>query len=139
LVEDAMKKLKQISVALENQPGELTSLCSRLKRKGVEIQGICAPQGFGTMQVKLIVDDPAKAKETLDRSGMRCYFEEVLALDLDPRSATLAPIAAKLAERGVNVTSVYFTTASHADRSRAILSVSDIETAMSALKSKTAE
>jgi hypothetical protein len=129
-----MRKLKQVSVGLENQPGELSSLCNRLKRKKVTLHSICAPEDPGTTQVKLIVDDHLKAKETLDKSGMTCYFEEVLALDLDHRSATLAGIAAKLAERGVNITSIYFTTPSRSDRARAILSVSDIETAMEALK-----
>lgn len=129
-----MRKLKQISVALENQPGELASLCTRLKRKKVTILGICAPEGFGTMQVKILVDDHLKAKEALDKSGMTCYFQEVLALDLDSRSATLAGIAAKLAERGVNVTSVYFTTPVGSTKARAILSVSDIETAITALR-----
>lgn len=129
-----MRKLKQISVALENQPGELTSLCSRLKRKKVNILGICAPEGFGTMQVKLIVDEPAKAKEALDKSGMTCYLQEVLALDVDSRSGTLASISAQMAERGVNVSSIYFTTPAGASKSRAVLCVSDIETAMAALK-----
>ena len=129
-----MKKLKQISVALENQPGELTSLCSRLKRRKVDIVGICAPEGFGTMQVKIIVSDPNKAKEALDKSRLTCYFEEVLALDLASQSAPLASIAAKLAERGVNVTSVYFTTPAGSNKARAILSVSDIDTAIAALK-----
>jgi len=129
-----MKKMKQISVALENQPGELTSLCNRLKRRKVEVLGICAPEGFGTMQVKIIVDDPLKGKEALDKSGMTCYFEEVLALDLGGQAASLPAVAAKLAERGVNVTSVYFTTPTGSTRARAILSVSDIETAMGALR-----
>jgi len=129
-----MKRIRQISVALENRPGELTSLCSRLKRKKITIQGLCAPQGFGTMQVKILVDDPGKAKETLDRSGMTCYFEEVLALTLEGRAATLASVSAQLAERGVNVTSIYFTTPPRAQYAQAILTVSDIETAMTALK-----
>jgi hypothetical protein len=129
-----MKKLKQLSVAVENQPGELTSLCSRLKRKKVTILGMCAPEGVGTVQVKILVDDHLKAKEALDKSGVSCFFEEVLALDLDSRSASLAAVAAKLAERGVNVTSVYFTTPARANRTRAIFSVSDIETAMAALR-----
>ncbi len=129
-----MRKLKQLSVAIENQPGELASLCNRLKRKKVTILGMCAPEGAGTMQVKILVDNHLKAKETLSKTGMTCYFEEVLALDLDDRSATLAAIATKLAERGVNVISLYFTTATRSSRARAILSVSDIDTALAALK-----
>ncbi len=129
-----MKRLKQVSVAVENQPGELTSLCSRLKRKKVTILGMCAPEGTGMMQVKIVVDDHLRAKEALDKSGMTCYFEEVLALDLDSRAGTLAGIAAKLSERGVNITSLYFTTPTRSSKTRIILSVSDIETAIGALK-----
>ena len=129
-----MKRLKQVSVALENQPGELTSLCSRLKRKKVTILAMCAPEGIGTMQVKIIVDDHLRAKEALDKSGMTCYFEEVLALDLDSRAGSLSGIAAKLTERGVNITSLYFTTPARSSKTLAVLSVSDIETAMKALR-----
>ncbi len=129
-----MRRLKQVSVAVENQPGELTSLCNRLKRKKVEILGMCAPEGTGVMQVKILVDDHMRAKEAFDKSGLTCYFEEVLALDLNSRSASLSSITGKLTERGVNITSLYFTTPAKSDKATAILSVSDLETAISALK-----
>ena len=89
---------------------------------------------YNGRRVKLVVDEPAKAKEALDKSGMTCYLQEVLALNLDSRSGTLASISAQMAERGVNVSSIYFTTPAGASKSQAILCVSDIETALAALK-----
>ena len=74
--------IRQISVFVENQPGSMMNVTSVLSEEHVNIRAISTfdtPE-FGIM--RLVVDDPVRAKESLTRKGFVTRISEVIGAEL---------------------------------------------------------
>jgi hypothetical protein len=69
-----MPRVTQIAVTLQNKPGTLAQLCSTLKDGGVNISAVDAAGIAGRGKVRVLVDNPDKAKDALKAAKTRqCY------------------------------------------------------------------
>ena len=98
---------RQITVALENQPGQLAAICRILSENAVNIEAISVIDSIEQGVVRLITSDPTKCKQVLQAKGFYVIEGDVLVLDLFDRIGKLAQICSELAEAKINIDYVY--------------------------------
>jgi hypothetical protein len=83
-------KIKQLSLFLENRPGQLLVPVRTLGEAGIDILtlSLADTQQFGI--IRLIVRDWARAKKVLEQSGAVVNVTDVLAVDVPDRPGGLA-------------------------------------------------
>lgn len=99
--------IRQISVFVENQPGSMMNVTSVLTEAHVNIRAISTfdtPE-FGIM--RLIVDDPVRAKESLTEKGFVTRVSEVIGAELRDEKGNLNQMFAILADGKINVNYIY--------------------------------
>jgi hypothetical protein len=120
-----------LTVVLQDRPGELARLGAATGEAGVNIQGMCAFTGEGTGVIHLLFDDEqaAAARAALEEAGMGVADERpVLVIDLEDRPGTLGELARSLAEASVNVELAYTTFGV-----KLVIATDDIDSARAAL------
>jgi hypothetical protein len=97
-------------VILEDRPGALADLGDATGGAGINIEGMCAVTGAGTGEIHVLVDDADRAREALEFGGMEVTGErDVLVVEVEDRPGTMAALARKLGDAGVNVELAYTT------------------------------
>ena len=99
--------MKQISVFVENQPGSMMRVTSVLTESHVNIRAISTfdtPE-FGIL--RLVVDDPAKAKESLTQKGFVTRVNDVIGAELKDEKGNLNQMLKILADGEINVNYIY--------------------------------
>ena len=99
--------IKQISVFVENQPGSMMRVTSVLTESHVNIRAISTfdtPE-FGIL--RLVVDDPAKAKESLTQKGFVTRVNDVIGAELKDEKGNLKQMLKILADGEINVNYIY--------------------------------
>jgi hypothetical protein len=103
---------KDLTVVLQDRPGELARLGQATGEAGVNIEGMCAFTGEGRGVIHILVDDAkaATATQALEEAGMGVADErEVLVVDVEDRPGTLGELARSMGEAGVNIELAYTT------------------------------
>jgi hypothetical protein len=119
-----------LTLYLDDQPGELARVGDVLGQAGANIEGLCAlTSGGGQAEVHILVQDPTPAFEALQRAGIKIIAEEeVIVLTIEDRPGTLGEVARKLGSADVNLTTAYLAT-----NTRLVLAADNLAAAKSAL------
>jgi len=119
-----------LTLYLDDQPGELARVGDVLGKAGANIAGLCAlSTGGGQAEVHILVDDATPAFEALDAAGIKIAAEqEVIVLDIEDRPGVLGEVAHKLGVAKVNLTTAYLAT-----NTRLVLGADNLAEAKSAL------
>jgi len=127
-----MKKT-QFSLVLANKAGELAKLATVLAGAEVNIQALAISDGGPTGVVKVVVDQPDRARAALRETSLQFSEQEVLAVPLPNTPGALADICSKLARDGLSVDYVYGSTCTHEEscdcRCALMVAVADLSTA----------
>jgi len=127
-----MAKTTQITVSAESKPGVLAKVSDTLAKAGVNISAICAGEAAGRGKIRLVVSDPARAKQALAAAKIRCAEEPALVISMEDRPGALAGVASKLAAARVNIKCAYAST-SGAGMAQVVLVVANPDKAEKAL------
>jgi hypothetical protein len=103
---------RNLTVVLQDRPGELARLGEAMGSAGVSIQGMCAMTGEGRGVIHLLFDDDVAplARGALEEAGMGVADErEVLVIDVAQRPGSLGGLARALGEANVNIELAYTT------------------------------
>jgi len=103
---------RNLTVILQDRPGELARLGHATGEAGVNIQGMCAFTGEGRGVIHLLIDDDqvGTALRALDEAGMGVADErEALVIDVEDRPGTLGELARSMGEASVNIELAYTT------------------------------
>ena len=122
-----------LTVILEDRPGQLARVGELAGTAGVNIHGLAAFTGDSHGVVHLLVDDDdvARARAALKEEGMGIADERrVLVVDVEDRPGTLGELARELADANVNVELAYATFGGV----RLAIATDDIESARRALR-----
>jgi hypothetical protein len=122
-----------LTVILEDRPGELARLGEAMGAGGVNIKGMAAFTGEGRGVIHVLVDDDAvtRAVDELRDAGMGVADErEVLVIDVDDRPGSLGELTRELAEANVNVDLAYTTFGGV----KLVIATDDLEVARAALE-----
>jgi hypothetical protein len=128
-----MPKTTQLTLTLQSKPGVLAKISQALAGAGVNITAICAAETAGRGKIRMVVSDPARAKEALKAAKLRPGEEQALMLTLEDRPGALARVAAKLAAAKINIKCAYATTGGMSGSATVVLSVSNADKAASVL------
>ena len=99
--------IRQISIFVENQPGSMMKVTSVLTEAHINIRAVStfdSPE-FGIM--RLGVDDPARAKESLTKEGFVTRITDVIGAELKDEKGNLNHMFSILAEGQINVDYIY--------------------------------
>jgi hypothetical protein len=123
-----MERITEIFVILENRPSTLGELCSHLAENDINIEAI----GVFQDTAKLYVKNVSKAVKLLNKLNYTTELRDVIKIDLENRSGSLAEVTTRLGNKGINIEYCYGTL-SHKGGASIILDVSDIEKATALL------
>jgi hypothetical protein len=99
-----------LSVILEDNPGELARLGEATGQHGINVQGMAAFTGDGRGVIHLLVEDAAPARAALEEAGIGIADErEALVFDVENQPGSLGELARRLGEAGVNIELAYTT------------------------------
>ena len=84
--------INQISVFLENRPGQLANICRTLAEADISIVTLSLADTAEFGIVRMIVSDHDKAKEVLKKAGHVANMREVVAVTVPDRPGGMAEI-----------------------------------------------
>lgn len=119
-----------LTIFVDDNPGELARVGEVLGRGGVNIEGVCAlTGGGGRAEVHVLVDDAEAAFKALDAGAIRVSAEqEVVVVPVQDRPGVLGEVASSLGAAGVNITLAYLAT-----NTRLVLGADDLAKAKAAV------
>ena len=150
----------EISLFLENIPGELGRLAGTFSDAGINIDAltiqdaseyvqeifrargkslkrIAPAASYGSMQkdsanyalIRLLVEDTDRAIDLLSKGGYTFDIMPVIALVIENKPGTLAQMAQKFGEEGININYVYGSALPDGEKSLFVFSPEDIDLA----------
>jgi hypothetical protein len=105
-----MPRTTQLTLSLVSRPGTLAALARTLAEAGVNVTALSAAEASGRGKIRLLVNDPARARRALRKAKYRISEEPAFVLRLRNRPGALARLAGRLAKARINVRSIYATT-----------------------------
>ncbi len=102
-----MTELKQLSVFVENKTGRLVEITGALAKSGVDIRALSIADTTDYGILRLIVNDPEKALESLKQSGMTVSLTTVIAVEIPDTPGALNNVVAILSENGISIEYMY--------------------------------
>jgi hypothetical protein len=122
--------MKDLTVVLEDRPGELAKLGEATGAAGINIEGMSGQTREGRGEIHILVEDAQAAREALSGAGIEVQDErDALVVEVEDRPGTMAEVARKLAAAGVNVEFAYATFGG----TKVVFGVGDLEEAQAAL------
>ena len=100
-------RLKQLSLFLENKPGNVRKACRTLADNGLNIEtmALADTEQFGILRI--LVKDWERAKEVFENNGVIVRVSDVIALAVGHRPGGLADILDLLDEANLNIEYMY--------------------------------
>jgi len=121
-----MARGTQLSVALENKPGQLAKLAGALARAKVNIRAISVVDSAECGVVRLVTSSNAQAKKALQKAKMMVTQQPVIVLKLQDQVGALAAVSRKLAAKKVNIAYVYGSAAGAGKASVVVIGVDNV-------------
>ncbi|MHB8893873.1 MAG: amino acid-binding protein [Candidatus Geothermincolia bacterium] len=126
--------VKQISVFLENKSGRLLDVTRSLGAAGVNIRAMCVADTSDYGVVRLIVDNPEKAHDTLKENSFTVKETTVIAVEVEDEPGGLSNVMKPLVEQEMNIEYLYCFLEKAAGKAIVIARVEEAEQAIGALK-----
>ena len=96
-------QIRQISIFLQNQPGQLSQICRALADAGINIATLSLADTSAFGIVRMIVDDHERAKDVLAAAGYVANVSEVVAVCVPDRPGGMAGVMQVLDRAGVDI------------------------------------
>jgi hypothetical protein len=130
-----MPTAREFTISLEDRPGTLGKLCQALAEERVNIlayQQFAHEKGNGS--VRLVLDNPDRAKIVFDRQRSNYKETEVAQVKLAHRPGELGRAASRLGDAGININYGYCGTEPSTNATFLILGVAEVGKAMKVLE-----
>lgn len=124
---------KQLAIFLENRPGTLARVCDALAEHQINIYAISTSDTVDHIVMRMVVSDYRKALHVFEEHGTLVVEDDVLMIEGDNKTGSLARIAHKLADAKVNIEYGYCATPPNAKKGLLVLRVSDAKKALKVL------
>jgi len=110
---------KELSVVLPNEPGALANLCRELAKEKLNLIAAESAGGFHHNLLRMVIDQPAKAKKILNQKGYYVGESDVVCISLPHEPGALAEVATTLGKSNINID--YFYTAGETETGKAFV------------------
>ena len=130
-----MPTAREFAISLEDRPGTLGKLYQALAEERVNILAYQQfPHEKGNGSVRLVVDNPDRAKSVLDRQRSNYKETEVAQVKLAHRPGELGRAASRLGDAGININYGYCGTEPSTNATFLILGVAEVGKAVKVLE-----
>jgi hypothetical protein len=123
----------QLSVFMENKPGHLQHVLKILADANINIITLTIAESSDFGILRMIVNDPPRAKKILHDASITCSTTDVLAIEIDDKPGALLRAIDTFARRSLNIEYMYAFTEKRGDKAVMIFRFDDIESAKKAL------
>ena len=117
---------RQLTVAMENQPGRLAAICKKLAAHGINIKDLTVIDNVEQGVIRLVTSDSAHTKKLLQDEGHYVIEADVLIVDLLDAPGALATLAEAMATAQINIDYAYGSEDPAEQKMRVILKVSSL-------------
>ena len=131
-----MEITKQLAVFLDNRPGTLARVCEALAESKVNILALTTSDTVDHSVVRMVVNDPQTAVWLLEEHGAMVVEDDVVLVEGDNKSGSLADIARTLRDAKVNIEYLYCATPPTSRKGLLVLRVDDPAKALKALEAR---
>ncbi len=100
---------KQLSVFMENRPGNLAKTCAILSEAGINILALAVHDTVDNAVVRFLVDNPTKALLLLENEELYVLEQDVVVLEVLNKPGELTRVCRALAEADINIAYAYCT------------------------------
>ncbi len=128
-----MMIVRQLSVFLENKQGRLCAATDVLSREGINIRALTLADTADFGILRLIVDQPDRAREVLTASGVVVRITDVLAVAMDDAPGGAGGILHLLSKAGLNIEYMYACVGRESGKALMVIRTDDIDMAQSIL------
>ena len=127
-------RIRQISIFLENKPGQLSAICRTLADAGINIVTLSLADTSDFGIVRMIVDDHEKAKGVLTGKGHVVNVREVIAVCVPDRPGGMAEVMQVIDASGADIEYSYAFSFHRKEKAVLVFRFDDNAKAESALK-----
>ena len=128
-----MQITTQLALFLDNRPGMLARVCDALSEAKINIYAITTSDTVDHTVIRMVVSDYRKAQKIFEEHGTLVVEDDVVMIEGDNKSGSLAKIAHKLSAAKVNIEYAYCATPPEAKKGLLVLRVNDAKRALKAL------
>jgi hypothetical protein len=132
-----MEFVHEVTAYLENKPGRLAKLCSTLAQEKVDILALSVMERDGPSVLRCVTSNLEKTKSSLTALGIEFRICDVIAVQLENRTGSLARVLERLAAEHINVEWAYASTMSSPDKALGIFHTSNPKRAFQILSEAT--
>jgi len=132
-----MEFVHEVTAYLENKPGRLAKICSALAQEKVDILALSVMEREGPSVLRCVTSDLEKTKNSLTALGIEFRVCDVVAVQLENRTGSLARVLERLAEEHINVEYAYASTMSAPGKALGIFHTSNPKRASQILSEAT--
>jgi hypothetical protein len=130
-----MEITKQLAIFLDNRPGTLARVCDALSASKINIYAITTSDTVDHSVIRMVVSDSGKAMNVFEEHGTLVVEDDVLMIEGDNKTGSLARIAHKLADAKINIEYCYCATSPNSKRGLMIMRTSNAQKALKVLNS----
>jgi hypothetical protein len=126
--------IQQISIFLENKSGRLADVTRVIADADINLRAISIADtaDFGILRV--VVDKPEKALESLAKAGFTTRTTDVLGLEIQDVPGALSKVMEIFKQTGVNIEYLYASLQKNGDKAVVIFKIEDIEHGLKIVK-----
>ena len=130
-----MQVTKQLALFLDNRPGTLARVCEALAKEKINIYAISTSDTIDHSVVRMVVSEPSRAARLFEEHNVLVVDDDVILIEGNNRTGSLATICEKLAEAKVNIEYAYCATPPSQKKGLLVIRVSNVPKALKALNS----
>jgi hypothetical protein len=128
--------IKQLSVFVQNEIGSLAGVTAVLKDNRINLRAIASVDTPEFAILRLVVDQPEKAKEVLNASGFAVKVSEAVAVELEDQPGVLDGMLHVIADAEIGINYIYSIVLRNGKAPLMILNTDNLAKTASVLKSK---
>jgi len=127
--------LKDLTVILKNQPGQLADMGEVLGKMGINMEGLCGFPLKDEAVIHILVEDETTTRWALEDAGFEVRaIRDVIVVDIGHiagKPGSGGKMARKIGDAGVNIDLIYL-----AEDNRIVIGVDDLDKANATLASE---
>ena len=99
--------LKKVSIYAENRKGTMQKITAVLLQEDINILGSVTNDSAEYGIIRMIVSDPEKTVQALEKAGYLCRLTDVLGVEVEDEVGNLTRLLLALDESNINVNYIY--------------------------------
>jgi hypothetical protein len=135
-IEEAVMKLKQISVPIENSHDRLYELTEALAVKGITPRALTLVDKGNFGELRIVVSDLIAARQVLMQKNIPGRIDDVVAIEIENQPGHLAQIIGELMAADINIKYSYAYAGDNLGKTIMIFCFSDNDRAIQVLRKK---